>query len=116
MYKEKVGVQMRNEPMNQISPKGLKVWRLYGVIHSAVILINCDRCWSIKLVAGRSAYGYYLFVFCVLLLYTYIFVYLFPKLRWFRWRYEVREQEIELQHGLFIVKRSPSANGSCPTC
>lgn len=31
---------------------------------------------------------------------------LFPKVRWMRWRYEVREAEIELQHGLFIVKRT----------
>ncbi|MBW9235172.1 PH domain-containing protein, partial [Leptospira santarosai] len=47
-------------------------------------------------------------VICVVLpiLYTYIFVYLFPKLRWLRWRYEVREQEIELQYGLFVVKRT----------
>ncbi len=27
-------------------------------------------------------------------------------MRWKRWRYEVREQEIELQHGVFIVKRT----------
>jgi len=29
-----------------------------------------------------------------------------PKIRWERWRYELREQEIELQHGLFVVKRT----------
>ncbi|WP_108585481.1 PH domain-containing protein [Paenisporosarcina sp. OV554] len=95
---------MRNEPMNQISPKGLKVWRLYGVIHSTVILL-------ISIGAGVLNWWlegplWVLFI-CILvpLLYTYIFVYLFPKLRWLRWRYEVREQEIELQHGLFIVRR-----------
>ena len=31
---------------------------------------------------------------------------LLPKLRWKRWRYEVREQEIELQHGVLIIKRT----------
>ena len=30
----------------------------------------------------------------------------FPKVRWERWRYEVNEHEIEIQHGLFIVKRT----------
>lgn len=33
-------------------------------------------------------------------------MYLFPNIRWDHWRYEVREQEIEIQHGLFIVKRT----------
>ena len=37
---------------------------------------------------------------------AYLLIYLFPKVRWMRWRYEVREQEIELQHGLFVVKRT----------
>jgi uncharacterized protein len=29
-----------------------------------------------------------------------------PELRWRRWRYEIREDEIDLQHGLFTVKRT----------
>lgn len=96
---------MRKEPLNQISPKGLKVWRLYGMIHSAVILL---------IAIGFGALNWWLegpwwvFAICILVpfLYTYLFVYLFPKLRWWRWRYEVREQEIEIQHGLFVVKRT----------
>ncbi|QDY46843.1 PH domain-containing protein [Planococcus glaciei] len=42
----------------------------------------------------------------IVIVYGALFIYLFPKIRWERWRYEVREQEIELQHGLFIVKRT----------
>jgi len=96
---------MRKEPINQISPKGLKVWRLYGLMHSAII-------WLLVIGAGVLNWWlegpWWVMVICVVLpiLYTYIFVYLFPKLRWLRWRYEVREQEIELQHGLFVVKRT----------
>jgi membrane protein YdbS with pleckstrin-like domain len=96
---------MRSEPLNRISPKGLKVWRLYGFIHSSILVI---------LAIGAGILNWWLVgpwwvnVICVAvsIVYVYIFVYLFPKLRWLRWRYEVREQEIELQHGLFIVKRT----------
>lgn len=42
----------------------------------------------------------------VVIMYGWFFVYLFPKIRWSRWRYEVRETEIELQHGIFIVTRT----------
>ena len=41
-----------------------------------------------------------------LVLYAYLFIILFPTLRWKRWRYEVRENEIELQHGVFVIKRT----------
>ncbi len=33
-------------------------------------------------------------------------VVILPAMRWKRWRYEVREQEIELQRGVFIVRRT----------
>lgn len=36
----------------------------------------------------------------------YFFIFFIPALRWRRWRYEVREQEIEIQKGLFVVKRT----------
>lgn len=96
---------MRNVPINQISPKGLKVWRLYGLMHSAII-------WLLAIGGGLLNWWlegpwWVLMIFVVVpILYTYLFVILFPKLQWLRWRYEVREQEIELQYGIFIVKRT----------
>ena len=29
-----------------------------------------------------------------------------PPLRWRRWRYEIREEEIDLVHGVFVVRRT----------
>lgn len=37
---------------------------------------------------------------------TILFVIVIPYYRWKRWRYEVNEHEIDLQHGLFIVRRT----------
>ncbi|MET4561266.1 PH domain-containing protein [Lysinibacillus parviboronicapiens] len=96
---------MRAEPIHQISRKGLTVWRLYGVIQTVVLII----------VAAFVCYGVYYFEWptfiyfiagAVVLLSVILSVYLFPKIRWDRWRYEVREHEIEVQHGLFVVKRT----------
>lgn len=104
--RSKNGVQqVKNQPKNQISRKGLKVWRLYGLIETLVIAL---------VVAGSAAltyffewpdwlYGAYA---GIIVLFGFLLIYLFPKIRWQRWRYEVREQEIELQHGLFIVRRT----------
>lgn len=96
---------MRAEPLNRISKKGLKVWRLYGMIQTAFVLL-------LAIGAGVLTYIFewpwwiYLIGAAVVILYAYFFIYLFPKVRWMRWRYEVSDSEIELQHGLFIVTRT----------
>jgi uncharacterized protein len=96
---------MRKQPINRISEKGLKVWRLYGIMQTALLLL-------IAIGGGVLTYIFegpwwiYAVAAAIVLLFSYLFIYLFPKVRWMRWRYEVRESEIELQHGLFIVKRT----------
>ena len=96
---------MRAQPANHISKKGLKVWRLYGIIQTGILFaiaigfgVLCYFMeWPIWLDIVAAA---------VVVLDAYFSIYLIPKVRWMRWRYEVRETEIELQHGLFIVKRT----------
>ncbi|OHX51385.1 hypothetical protein BB776_00625 [Planococcus salinarum] len=96
---------MNDQPKNKISRKGLTVWRLYGMIETFVLTL---------LVGGVAAltyfFGWPVWLYAVyagaLLLFAFLLIYLFPKIRWQRWRYEVREQEIELQYGLFIVTRT----------
>ena len=96
---------MRAQPVNRISVKGLKVWRLYGIMQTGILLL-------MGIGAGVLAYIFegpwwiYAIAVTVVILFAYLFIYLFPKVRWMRWRYEVRESEIELQRGIFIVKRT----------
>jgi uncharacterized protein len=98
-------MDMRGEPQKRISPKALKVWRLHGVIQTLVLAVVVAGVvvlatifdWPIWIMA--AAIG-------VLLLFTYLMIFFLPSVRWKRWRYEVREQEIELQRGLLIVKRT----------
>ncbi|WP_394236596.1 PH domain-containing protein [Niallia oryzisoli] len=93
------------EPKNRISERALRVWRISGAVISAVFLLLAGGVigltiffdWPIWI----SVTAIILFILSI-----YFFVILFPSLRWKRWRYEVREQEIELQHGLFVIKRT----------
>ncbi|WP_456272674.1 PH domain-containing protein [Bacillus sp. AK031] len=96
---------MNKEPMKRISEKALPVWRWYGVMHSAGIVILAVAAlvltyffdWPIWIPAAAVI---------IAAIYTYFSVALLPMIRWKRWRYEVREQEIELQRGVFFVKRT----------
>ena len=96
---------MRGQPANQISEKGLRVWRLYGMMQTLIVLLLAI---GIGVLAYIFEGNWWLYIVpaIIVFLYAYLFIVLFPKIRWMRWRYEVRESEIELQHGLFIVKRT----------
>ena len=90
---------------NQVSRKGLKVWRISALIQFFIYFI-------LSIIIGAILYKndlnwqYNLITVALLLVYFILFVYLFPKIKWHRLRYEVREAEIEIQRGLFIVKRT----------
>ncbi|MGE6756104.1 PH domain-containing protein [Rossellomorea sp. NPDC071047] len=96
---------MIGEPQKRISPKALKVWKIYGVIETLIVAAVATGAitltvmfeWPQWIIAAAVA---------VLILFTYLFVFFIPTIKWKRWRYEVREQEIELQRGIFIVKRT----------
>ncbi|MEK3976798.1 PH domain-containing protein [Psychrobacillus sp. FSL K6-1267] len=96
---------MRREPINRISVKGLRVWRIYGIIQTLIVLLLGIGTGVINYFTGNYIW-LYIVAGAVVLLVGYLLIYLFPKVRWSRWRYEVRDQEIELQHGLFVVKRT----------
>ncbi|MCU9615156.1 PH domain-containing protein [Caldibacillus lycopersici] len=96
---------MIGEPNNRISKGALTVWRIHGIIGSVITLIISftlgTLCflfdWPVWIVYGLAV---------LFILEVYYFVLFRPKLRWLRWRYEVREQEIEIQHGLFVVRKT----------
>lgn len=96
---------MNQAPQKRISAKALKVWRVSGFIKILIgwsatavifVLVHIFQ-WPIWIDWVLAGLG---------ILFSYFLVLLFPKLRWLRWRYEVREGEIELEHGMFIRTRT----------
>ena len=93
------------EPQGRISERALKVWRIYGICYSAFFLLLAGGVIGLAIAFNWpvwiSIVSILLFVLSV-----YFLVMFFPTMRWKRWRYEIREQEIELQHGVFVIKRT----------
>lgn len=95
---------MRKQPQRQISLNGLKVWRLQNGIISLIFLL---------IIIGVFVASYYLqwpywigAILAGLWVLQVIFgIWLIPKIRHHIWRYEVFENEIEIQHGLIRVTR-----------
>lgn len=93
------------EPQKRISAKALTVWKISGAIKIAISWI----------LAGVAIFLLHIFngpfwlsvlLIGIELISTYLFIFLLPSIKWRRWRYEVRDEEIELQEGIFIVKRT----------
>ncbi|MBU8879884.1 PH domain-containing protein [Bacillus sp. FJAT-29790] len=96
---------MVREPQKRISTRGLTVWRISGAIHSLIPLILVGGAIVLTVIFSWPIWiiGAALMIFAI---YTYLFVMIIPTMKWKRWRYEVRENEIELQHGVFVIKRT----------
>ncbi len=96
---------MREQPKNNIAFKAIKAWRISATIYMFVLWLVIGTLgvltyifnFSYLYVSLSAAFG----IICI-----FVFVYLIPKLRYKRWRYEIFEQEIYIQHGILIVTRT----------
>ena len=95
-----------SEPQKRISEQALTVWKIAATLHSLVVWVVLAG----GLIAITLIFDFPKWIIAaaiaVAVVYSYLFIILLPTLRWKRWRYEVREQEIELQYGVFIIKRT----------
>lgn len=92
-------------PQNRLSKKGITVWRLTGLISSLIMMVIGGALitlailfdWHILVSIGTIIY---------LLFHVALTIGILPPLKWKRWRYEVRGDEIEIQQGVIVIKRT----------
>lgn len=96
---------MRKEQIHNIPRKGLTVWRLYGVISTIIAIIVVSVASFLTNWFNWPIFIYYIAIGLVVLV-AILSIWFAPNIRWEHWRYEVREHEIEIQSGLFVVKRT----------
>lgn len=93
------------ELRNRISLKAVKVWRQSGLISAAVMTVL-----AVVLTVTANKFDWSTWIIYAawgaLVLEIALYVFIIPSLRWKWWRYEVRENEIEIQKGLFIIERT----------
>lgn len=96
---------MRTQPIYQLPEKAQTVWRLYGIIYTAIMVLLAA---GVSFVVTKFDWPQWIIwvVLSVTLIVAGLWIAVFPSIRHRIWRYEVREQEIEIQSGLFVVKRT----------
>lgn len=96
---------MRQQPKYQIPQKGVTVWRIYGILQVLFLAIVASLASFLTYKFAGPLY-IHLIAWGIVVVALTILVFLFPTIRHRIWRYEVREQEIEIQSGLFVVTRT----------
>ncbi|WP_175486849.1 PH domain-containing protein [Sediminibacillus halophilus] len=96
---------MRQPPENFIAKEAVKVWRITALIPTVILWIVLI---VLTFLAGKFSIPVWvvLIAWAVMAVDTYVTGFLIPAIKWRRWRYQVFEQEIDIQHGIFIIKRT----------
>lgn len=96
---------MRQPPINTIALDAIKAWKMTAAIVVGLLWLLANASFILTYLFHWPLW-YGIVALLISLISTYVFVFLVPRLRWKRWRYEVFEQEIYIQHGILIVKRT----------
>ncbi|WP_285769480.1 PH domain-containing protein [Peribacillus sp. SI8-4] len=90
---------------NRISNKALTVWKISGLIGSSITWIICIAIFTLT-VFFEWTYWVFGGVVILSIIQSYLTIFLMPSVKWKRWRYEVRNTEIDIQSGIFVIKRT----------
>jgi uncharacterized protein len=88
------------EPSQTLAPAARKLWRLEGGVGTLVALVPAIL---VQILAGGM---WSLLAWVALAVFALFTTVLVPEVRWRRWRWEVREHEIDLRHGTWEVIRT----------
>ncbi|MDY7222289.1 PH domain-containing protein [Halalkalibacterium halodurans] len=97
---------MRPAPEQTISKKALPVWRIQASLKSIlVLLLPVGYMIARYFFAGLPLWPLWPLL-ALFVLYVIVSVFIYPIVLWRKWRYDVLEQEIDLQYGVLIVRRT----------
>ena len=97
---------MQGEPAERLDPRAITVWRITGTLNMLPLLVGAGfAALALSPFGGGSLFFGALPVLAVLALSAAV-VGVVPGLRWRRWRYEIRPDEVDLQRGIFWISRT----------
>lgn len=96
---------MREQPKYKIPQKGITVWRIYGILQTIFLAVAAGIT-SFLITYFEGPFYVHVIAWAIVVIAIVFLIWAFPNIRFRVWRYEVREQEIEIQSGLFIVTRT----------
>src|SRR5690625_2146125 len=95
---------MKQHPKNMIAKEAIKAWKLTALLYVFLLWVLTLASFIFIYIFEWSIW-YGVIGIVISLLSTYLFIFLFPNIRWRRWRYEVFEQEVYIQYCVLFVSQ-----------
>ena len=97
---------MRAEPAERLDPRAKTLWRITGTLGALPLLAVGAFISSSLLRVVEAPFLLGIVPFLAALVLFVVLAGVMPGLRWRRWRYEIRAEEVDLQRGIFWVSRT----------
>ncbi|MFS0786742.1 PH domain-containing protein [Shouchella sp. 1P09AA] len=98
---------MRKQPELRLPKKAVQVWRIQNSIDTLFFALVPVVYYFVQLYIFESFYAWLTWAFAgFVVLYGTVRILIWPKIQWYRFRYEVFEDEIDIQQGVIIVRRT----------
>lgn len=90
--------------MQRIHHKALTLWRIYGIFNSLFFVIVTIGLYILNQTV-QLPFWIFLTALVISVIFIVYMVFVSPYLAYKYFRYEVRDFEVEIQHGVFVIKR-----------
>jgi membrane protein YdbS with pleckstrin-like domain len=97
---------LKGGPAERLDPRAITLWRITGALNMLPLLVGaCFAALGLLRFGDGSVLFGVLLVLAVVVL-AGVVVGVVPGMRWRRWRYEIRPDEVDLQRGIFWISHT----------
>ncbi len=93
------------DPTTRLSPAARRLWTVEALVWAVPLLIVAVVV-AVNVGGGDGGAGLPIVIVAAALVVAVAGVVVWPQLRWARWRYDVRDEEVDLRHGAATVVRT----------
>ncbi|RPF53416.1 PH domain-containing protein [Aquisalibacillus elongatus] len=97
---------MRQPPKQRIAEDAIKAWRLSALLYLLIPVALTIGAFILTYVIEFLPPWVWILLLALTIIDLVVSPFILPKLRWRRWRYEVLDDEIYIQHGILIVTQT----------
>ncbi len=93
-------------PKERIHPIALKAWRIQGILLSAIFLIIVIAYFITRIYVDILPLWIGIVALIVWLFIALLLIIIIPKIRMIYWGYQINEEDIDIQYGLIVIRRT----------
>lgn len=96
----------RTQPSQQLDPRARTLWRLSALVQTVPLVVSVVSMAAFLVWLDRIPLLVAVVIAVAVLALAALVVWTVPELLWRRWRYDIGETEVDLQHGWLTVTRT----------